>query len=252
MQNSELFGTFESYLQGSLKTIAQQDKSEQTTAQSILAMIVDLIQLLPNDYRPLKPFEQLLLGHADAADRESAEEANQLRQQVRELAELYQRCVKPEELVSKSMSDAVRIKNVQNEIEALRQGPNGYKGTELYQVVKDHSEARIKELESSIAQWNDELQVSQQICVDSYRQTSELITNYIRQRREIADSALKTPLQITKPKSDAQAQTVNVTQLRDYMVKVTRSNLKVVDVIITTGLNLVLHCVDKDSSQSVL
>jgi hypothetical protein len=44
MSNSELFSTFETYLQEAIKTIDRQnDKTEDTVARSILAVIVDLV-----------------------------------------------------------------------------------------------------------------------------------------------------------------------------------------------------------------
>ena len=90
MSNSELFSTFETYLQEAIKTIDRQnDRTENTVALRILAVIVDLVQLLPDRFRPLKPFEALLMGHSEAKDEYQRRQANQLKEQIRELCELH-------------------------------------------------------------------------------------------------------------------------------------------------------------------
>ena len=109
---------------------------------------MDLVQLLPDKFRPLRPFEALLLGHLETSeiDDDAKQSANQLREQVRELAELHKRCMKPEELISRSVSDSARIQSSLQKIEKLKNVAQVSKNTELEQSVSLQCEEKIKQL----------------------------------------------------------------------------------------------------------
>ena len=78
-----------------------------------------------------------------------------------------------------------------------------------------------------------------------------MITNYIKQRREMTDDALKTPLSISQPKADAKDQTLNVTQLKDYMVTLIHRGRRVVD-FVPLAECFVCHCIDGNRSVLVV
>jgi hypothetical protein len=77
-----------------------------------------------------------------------------------------------------------------------------------------------------------------------------MITNYIRQRKRAAEEALRQPLVCQRPKSDANTQTQNVTQLKDYMVRLTY--WQKVEHVIPLQNQLVVHCTEDDNEKSLL
>ena len=73
-----------------------------------------------------------------------------------------------------------------------------------------------------------------------------MIDKYIEQREKGANEALKEPLVMSEPLAAATSQTLNVTQLKDYMVKVIYKHT-VVSLIFESG-NVVCHCLQNDGA----
>ena len=88
--------------------------------------------------------------------------------------------------------------------------------------------------------------MSQKSYVDQFSKNSLLIDKYIEQREKGASEALKEPLVMSEPLAAATSQTLNVTQLKDYMAKIIYKHTVVR--LIFEKPNVVCHCLQNDGA----